>query len=191
MQWRRFVYRTCAFWTLFGLGPVRAETSRDASADLLARVEPCDGPGAHPWLVETRDRLLAEDRLAGHAVQRFGPPLRCEGSIGMEEAGAVFGTVRLGFAEGASLELTTLPPESSILTLRAPQGLGADAEARSLLERYASERGLHVEWDSYEVTQEGDETLHTWWDPDPGLNASVSLLYSQKRLVGLRVSMAL
>jgi hypothetical protein len=167
--------------TLLGLAEPR---------DLLRRV-PCEGPDAVPWVTDFRDRLLDYDELTRFAVGRYGAPVACEGTLTDEFDGAVFGTLLLTFSEGVTLEAQTLPPESSITTLRAAAGFGEGAEVREALRAHAAGIGLQIDWTTPEVTMEGDERVESYWDRDPGLNASASLVSRNGELVAVRLSMAL
>jgi hypothetical protein len=46
----------------------------------LAAQTPCEGPGADPWVVDFRDRVLAYSSLAAFAAATHGPPVSCQGS---------------------------------------------------------------------------------------------------------------
>ena len=105
--------------------------------------------------------------------------------------GAKFGTLLLGFAEGVTFEVRTMPPESSVSTLSASSGFGDESLVREALRRYSTEIGLAIDWTTPEVTMEGDEVVHAFWDPEPGLNASASLIFAEDILVAVRVSVAL
>jgi len=151
----------------------------------------CDGPEADPWVRELRDRVLRFDELAGFAVGSYGAPLTCEGAVSTEFDGMKFGSLCLGFSEGATFRVETLPPESSVVTLRVPSGFTDEAAARQSLEVYAADVGLEIDWTTPEFTTEGDEQVQTFWDPDPGLNGSVSMIFLEGTLVAVRLSMAL
>lgn len=151
----------------------------------------CDEPNADPWVTEVRDRVLAFDELVAFAVAAYGAPLRCEGEVNAEFDGMRFGSVRLDFSEGASFEIETAPPEASLATLSAPSGFADEVLARQVLQVYTERIGVEIEWAAPEITAQGDQQVETFWDPDPGLNASASLVYAAGTLVELRFSMAL
>jgi triacylglycerol lipase len=151
----------------------------------------CDGPDADPWVRELRDRILHFDELAGFAVESYGAPLTCEGAAATEFDGMKFGSLRLGFSERATFRVESMPPETSAVTLRAPSGFDDEAAARQVLKAYAADVGVEIDWTAPEVTIQGDERVETFWDPDPGLNGSASLVYAGGSLVALRFSMAL
>jgi hypothetical protein len=151
----------------------------------------CEGADVDPWISDLRARVESYHGLYRFAVEWLGAPISCEGEITMEFDGAMFGSLLFAFGEGASLSVETMPPETSIALLRAPSGL-ADVEAvRAALRDHAEGIGLAIDWSTPEVTSEGGEVVHTFWDPEPGLNASASLIYASDALVGIRVSMAL
>ena len=151
----------------------------------------CDGPDEDPWVLELRERILQFDDLAGFAVESYGAPLTCEGAVTTEFDGMKYGSLRLGFSEGAGFQVETMPPEASVVTLRAPTGFEDEAQARQVLEGYADSIGLEIDWTAPEVTTEAGERTETFWDPDTGLNGSVSLIFADSSLVGLRLRMAL
>jgi len=151
----------------------------------------CDGPDTDPWVIELRDRVLQFDLLAGFAVQSYGAPLTCEGAVTSQHDGMRFGSLRLGFSAGASLLVETMPPEASVATLRDPAGFEDEALARQTLEEYTERIGVEIDWTAPEVAAQNSERVERFRDPDAGLNASASLVYSGGSLVELRFSMAL
>lgn len=164
-----------------GAPPVATPTHRRA----------CEGPDADPWVSDFRTRVESYDRLYRFAVERFGAPTSCEGQITMEFDGANFGSLRFGFAGGMSYSVESMPPETSIAFLRAPGGFVDVDAVRSLLEAHTAAIGLAIDWSAPEIGEEDGEVVHTFWDPEPGLNASASLIFIGDALVGIRVSMAL
>lgn len=152
---------------------------------------PCDAPDAPRWVVQLRDRMTGRDGLVRYAIERHGPPRTCDGSVTAEFDGMEFGELRLGFADGVTFEVETLPPESSIVTLRVPGGFGDEAAARLLLQTYTARVGVDIDWGAAMVTMVDGERIHTFQDPDDGLNATGSLIFRGDRLVGLRFSLAL
>jgi hypothetical protein len=151
----------------------------------------CDEPGSDPWVVEFRDRVLEFDELASFAVESYGAPLTCEGKVASEFDGMRFGSVRLGFSEGVTLQVDTQPPEAGTVTLRDPSGFADEDEARRVLVEYAERIGVEIDWTVRETTTHGDGHVESFRDPDPGLNASASLVYSGGSVVELRFSMVL
>ena len=151
----------------------------------------CGVEGVDPWVAGLRDRVMTYDGLARFAVDRFGALTSCEGAVTAEFDGSRFGKVLLGFPEGVSLEVETMPVESSVTTLRSEKGFQDGSRMRQLLEEYTGGMGLEIDWSAAEVHTEGTELIQQYWDPDPGLNASASLIYSGDRLVAVRVSLAL
>ena len=172
---------------LTALGPASA-----AGQVPVTRVAvPCDAPDADPWIGDLRESVVGYDGLARFALERYGIPVACEGAVTDEFDGAKFGHVVLRFAGDIALEVRTMPPETSVWTLRAPAGFGDEGAVRRALEEHASGIGLAIDWATPQVRTEGDELVHAFWDPDEGLNASASLIFSGGRLVAVRVSMAL
>ena len=158
-----------------------AETARTA----------CDAPGAERWVLDLRDRMLEFDDLGLYALESFGAPLSCEGGVETEFDGLEFGSLALGFSEGAVLTVRTEPPEASVVALRAPNGFEDEDAAREVLRAYAERIGLEIDWTTPEMTTEDGETVQRFWDPDTGLNASAVLRYSSGSLVELGLSLAL
>lgn len=154
--------------------------------------EPCDGPGVDPWIGELRDRVLSYNGLALWAVEAYGAPRSCDGAVTDEFDGAKFGAVTLGFADGVALTVQTMPPEVSIVSLRAPDGFADESAVLQSLRAYAAARGLSIDWDAPpETSVDGDESTATYWDPEVGLNGSASVVTVDSVLVEVRVSMAL
>jgi hypothetical protein len=154
--------------------------------------EPCDGPDVDPWIGELRDRVLSYDGLALWAVDVYGAPTSCDGAVMDEFDGAKFGAVVLGFADGVALTVETMPPEVSIVSLRAPTGFADGPAVLLSLRAYAATRGLAIDWDAPpETSVDEDESTATYWDPDTGLNGSASLVTVDDALVEVRVIMAL
>lgn len=173
---------------------VAAPASSSARADLtppLRRQDICDDPGVDPWVRELRDSVLTGDALARFARDVYGGPPECRGSVTSEFDGNKFGEVILDFPGGASLEVRTQPPESSVTTLRADSGFPDESEIRDLLRRYAADIGLAIDWTAPTEERRGGDRIQRFADPDPGLNASVSLVFRDDRLVAVLLSLAL
>jgi hypothetical protein len=151
----------------------------------------CDGPDADPWVVDFRDRTLAYSGVARFALERWGPPTACEGAVTTEFDGARFGFVRLTFADGVSVEVETMPIETSITAVRAADGFTDAAGVEGAVRAAAADIGLEIDWAAPEEISEGDETTRTFWDPESGLNASVAFVYRNGTLIEARISMAL
>ena len=142
-------------------------------------------------MTELRDVVLDFDELVAFAVAAYGAPLECGGEVSTEFDGMKFGSVRLDFSEGVSFEVETLPPEASVATLSAPSGFADEVLARQVLQVYTERIGVEIDWTASEITDQEDERVETFRDPDSGLNASASHVYSGDSLVELRFSMAL
>lgn len=153
--------------------------------------EPCEGPDVDPWITDFRDRVVSYNELARHAIAQYGEPISCESAVTAEFDGARFGMLILGFSGGVALHSETMPPETSVTTLSSDVGFADEAEMRQVLERYTRGVGFAIDWTAPDVITEGSEVVHQYWDPDPGLNASASLVFSDGRLVAVRVSWAL
>ena len=151
----------------------------------------CEGPGVDPWVGDLRDRVTAYNSLAHFAREQYGEPLACAGSVTTEFDGAKFGIVLLTFPGGVTLEVETMPPETSLVTLTHPAGFGDGVAVKEAVRAHTAGIGLAVDWEAPEESMEGDQVVRRFWDPDPGLNASASLYYSGGTLMAVRVSMAL
>jgi len=156
---------------------------------------PCDAPDADPdadpWVVDFADRVLRYNGLAGFAVARWGDAVGCVGQETMEFDGARYGTLELTFAGGVTLLVETQPIETSIVTLRASSGFDDPAAVEAALRAYADDVGVDIDWSRPERSDEQAEATETFWDPEPGLNASAATVRVGERLVAVRFSMAL
>lgn len=169
----------------------RRADDRPDTAPTMASGATCDGASADPLVTELRDRL-ERGELARFAGDHFGARTACEGLVTTEFDGRTFGIVRLTYPQGVSLSLETMPPETSIVVLTRPDGFDADDRAIAALRRHAKDIGLRIDWEAPpEQTVDGDKTIHTFWDPDSGLNASASVVRVGESLRSLRLSMAL
>lgn len=178
------------FLLLAAASPAGVDAARGGRAE-HGRPSPCEGADVDPWVTRLRDRVVSWDLLAKHAIEHHGPPIACEGRVTTEFEGTKFGVLRLGFAGGTWFEVATMPPESSVATLRSPAGFDDEDAARELLEAYCAEIGVEIDWTRATPTTEGDERIETYSDPDDGLNASASLVFVGDTLVALRFSLAL
>jgi len=160
-------------------------------AHLQGKREPCEGEGVDVWVTDMRDRVLARDRLALYAIERYGEPLRCDGTVTSELEGGKFGTLVLGFSEGASYRIEVMPPEAQIVELDVPMGFDVSSSARELMTAYAEEVGVEIDWAAPTARDLGDRREETYWDPDDGLNASVTYTYRAEALIAVRFSLAL
>jgi hypothetical protein len=152
----------------------------------------CDAAGTDPFVGELRDRVLAYSGLAAHALERHGPVVACVGAMTDDFDGVTFGGVTLRFEDGVELEVTTQPPESSASELRASDGFADPDATIAALRAHVEGIGLRVDWSAMDVETGPDgERIERYWDPEPGLNASASLVYAEGRLVAVRVGMAL
>jgi len=152
---------------------------------------PCEGPDADPWVADFRERVESYSDLYRLAVDQLGPRTSCEGEVTTEFDGALYGRLVLGFSEGATLTVETMPIETSVTVLRSPAGFDDADAVRAALAAYTEGIGLAIDWSAPEVTTEDDEVVRTFWDADSGLNASAALVFAGESLVAVRVSMAL
>lgn len=177
----------CAAWAVL---PAVLAAATMASPVTPVPGTPCDDPSVEPWVAQAVERVRAYDDLLAFAVARFGEPTECEGAVTSEFDGAQFGIVRFDFAQGQAFELETMPPAVSIVTLEAFSGFDDPEGVVEAVRLYATGRGLSIDWDESEQGSIEDGETEQFWDPDPGLNASVTLTRRDGRLVAVRVSMA-
>jgi hypothetical protein len=153
---------------------------------------PCDALDTDPFVRELRDRVVAYSGLAEHALESHGQVVTCVGAVTDDFDGMRFGEVTLRFEDGAELEVTTFPPESSVTELRTAEGFSGPEATIAALRTHAQDIGLSIDWAAPEVeTGPAGERIERYWDADSGLNASASLVYAEGKLVAVRVSMAL
>jgi len=151
----------------------------------------CDDDSVDPWVTDLRARVLASDGLARYAVEQFGEPVTCRGRVDNVFEGMKFGTLQLEFSGDAMLLIETMPPETSRVSLLAPNGFDDDELARQRLDSYVKGIGVEIDWTRPDTVTESSDTAVTFWADDPGLNASAQLVFTEGRLRSLRFSMAL
>ncbi len=162
-----------------------------AAPGTAVQVVACDSPGVDSWLVDFRDRVVRFNGLASFATGVWGEPIACEGESTAEFDGASYGILRLDFDGGVTLEVETQPIETSIVRLWRPDGFPDPSAVEAALRAYVTGVGVSIDWGRSERSVEGDRSLETYWDPDPGMNASAVLIRSGDTLVEVRFSMAL
>lgn len=133
---------------------------------------------------------MSYDGLLRFSVEEFGEPVECDGSVTDEFDGARYGIVSFRFRGGATFTVETMPPSLRIATLLDAGGFDESDRIVEAARRYASDLGLAIVWESPERSNEGAEVTEQFWDPDPGLNGSVSFTRASESLVSVRVSMA-
>ena len=151
--------------------------------------DPCEGPQADAWVAAYRDRLLAQDSLLAFATATFGAWTSCEGDS-FDFEGATYGGVVLTLPREVRFESMTQPPRVVVGRLAAPRGVTDGARARDAIARYAGSHGLVIDWSAAEVEDDGVRRREQYWDPDPGLNGSVTLVFESGRLVEVGFAMA-
>jgi len=157
----------------------------------VASQVPCDGPEPDPWVVDFRDRVLAYDGLARYAVSRWGEPVSCQGEVTIEFDGVSYGTLSLVFRGDVSLIVETVPIETSIVILDAPLGFDDRASVEAALRAHAEAVGVAIDWTQPTTVGDRNHLMQTFWDPDPGVNASASLDIAEGVLVAVSFSLAL
>ena len=152
---------------------------------------PCEGAGEDPWVAEMHDRMMRFNELVAYALEQHGPVVTCRGAVTTEFGGAKYGDLELEFSAGVTFRIETMPIETSIAVLRAASGFQDEDSVRLLLQDYAAEMGLAIDWHVPEETTLDGERIEAFSDPEPGLNASAWLIYRESTLVGVRLSVAL
>lgn len=150
----------------------------------------CEGPSTDAWVSAAAERVRMYDDLFVFAVDRFGEPTGCDGRTTTEFDGAQFGTVQYDFSSGVTFHLETMPPAVSIVTLRSEDGFADPEGVIDAVRLYAAGRGLAIDWEAPEREGGAGEETEQYWDPDPGLNGSVTFTRVGGALVAVRVSMA-
>lgn len=150
----------------------------------------CEGPSVDAWVSAAAERVRMYDDLFAFAVDKFGEPTACEGRTTTEFDGAQFGTVQYAFSSGVSFHLETMPPAVSIVTLRSEDGFADPEGVVDAVRLYSAGRGLSIDWEAPERGGGAGAETEQYWDPDPGLNGSVTITRVGGALVAVRVSMA-
>lgn len=143
-----------------------------------------------PWL-SNRKKIIEQGQLYRYAVSLFNEPTDYEGKITTTFDGNKFGIVRFSFSGGGELKIETLPPESSITTLRAPSGFPDENDVGSFLKQYLQDIGLKIDWSKPEEQISNDEKIVKFYDPVPGFNATAIMVYKDNKLIEIGVSKAL
>ena len=163
----------------------------DGLATQAAAQHACDDPEADQWVKDVHGWTSSYDALAMYAVEVYGQPVQCVGQVTSEFDGVDYGLIHLDFAGGAVFEMETQPPETSIATLTDSSGFRDEVAVRDLLEKYAADIGVKIDWTTASVEEVEKERTVRFWDPEEGLNASATFVYREQRLVTARFSMAL
>ena len=166
-------------------------------AAILGQLDGSDQPewvacdSADGWVVEASSRFANNSRLAGFAADEFGPSSVCDGRVEDHFDDVAYGSVRLTYADSVTLTLTTMPLSTSIESLRSIDGFEREAAVIDAVRRHAEGTGVNIDWDVAEREDAAVGFVERYRDPEPGLNASVSLRYVGGRLVEVTFSMAL
>jgi len=180
-------FRRIGIVVLALLAPLGSAPGEEARPDPL----PCDDPAADAWVAAQRDRVISANGLEAFASEVFGAWTACSGEVTTRFDGTSFGVVVLRHGDAAVLRVETMPPETSLVTLRALEGFPDEPSAREALEAYARAIGVSPDWRRPEIAREGELEVRGYADPDPGLNATASLVYRGDTLVELRFTLAL
>ncbi len=127
---------------------------------------------------------------AGLALTWQGAPVSCEGGADSEFDGSRFGSVEVGFRNGLVFAVRTFAPEGSVTRVRLEDGFDDPDLVLAAARDHAEGFGLRVDWSLPDVSTEEGLRVERYWDPEPGLNASVSLLWDAARLVEVRITAA-
>jgi len=150
---------------------------------------PCDDPAADPWVVGMRDRVLSGNALHVFAQAQFGDAIGCDGQVTDEFEGSKYGVLTLRY-DGADLTVETMPFTVMIVTLTADRGFPSEEAAVEALRAYTSGQGLDVDYETPEISTIDGAVQHQYWDPEPGLNASATIVRRGGRVEAIRFSIA-
>jgi hypothetical protein len=163
-----------------------------AQADSPTTMKDCSDESKDGELSGWERMIKDEHDIYLYAVKLFNQPMTCKGDVESNADENRVGTIVFTFAGGSTFSIEASPPETSMTILRAPGGFPDEKEARSILEQYSQEIGVHIDWSKpKEESRMGDEQVFTYWDPDEGLNAGADMVYKDKKLVEIRFHMAL
>ena len=159
---RRFVLAggllLCAAASAAGDIPCRPLVARDAA-----------------WTKSTVQRVLEHDELLRQVVAVLGSPTACTGEKLVSDEPGEYGTLTLRFRGDASLAVSSLPPESSIVTLM-PGGRRPGHDWLEMVKRYVAQRGVKISWvHPIAESSAGCEKRLRYESLDAGINASVSV----------------
>jgi hypothetical protein len=143
------------------------------------------------WVGEESRRWVQNSRLVKSATNEFGLWTGCLGRVEDHFDGAEYGTVRLTFEGEVSLSLTTMPISTSITSWESVHGFEREDAVRAAVRDHTEAIGVEIDWETAEREEDAEGVLERLWDPEPGMNASVSFRYVSGRLVSVTFSMAL
>lgn len=147
---------------------------------------------ANGWASAFAARVQAYDGLFQYVVRTNGPPTRCSAHGLMYFDEKPFGTLRFAWRAGLTFDVTSMPPESSEITLRNPAGFPDQKKLIVYLRDYIKERGIPISFDRSETRPFPKGTATVFESIEPGANASVRLETDTKgRLVGIVLLLAL
>lgn len=153
-----------------------------------------NSPEAVDWTAQASSRAVTFDVLLADVVAREGRWKACRGELhSLGDQGTGFGRLTYSFASGLTLTIESLPPESSVVTLRREAGLLTEADWVGMLKRYAAARGVPIDWSRPIVVKrtEGAATLR-YEAAETGWNASAVIERGATgQLTGLSLSVAL
>ena len=165
-----------------------APSSAYAGKDLPLRCTPEKGTSSAD-LLRLADAVRVDDSFYQQLVTWKGQPSACKGSVGKGEAQGE-SRLELSWPDGATLELASMLPETSVVRYSNRHGLAHADEIIAALRDYAARWGLHVDWTA--PRQELEAGTRTTVFQDPGVNAFARLSYDrQQRLVAVSLSTAL
>ncbi len=98
-----------------------------------------------PWISNWR-KIIEQGQLYQYAIKLFNDPVDYEGKITDTFDGNKYGVTQFSFSGGGILKIETFPPESSITTLRVPNGFPNENDAGSFLKQYLRDIGLNIDW---------------------------------------------
>ncbi|NNF29680.1 MAG: hypothetical protein HKN73_20825 [Gemmatimonadetes bacterium] len=176
-------------------GPAPMAPDRDAPGAVISGFRfhsgsQCEEEGSDPWVRQLSSDLLARDGLLSFALSEFGPVVACAGEVTQRFDGRTFGQIAFEVGGGVTVEFETMPPAVWTATVSHPNGFVEETRLLEVARSYAAGLGLQVVWDGPERSSREGVDREQYWDPDPGLNGSVTVMRRQGVLVAIRVSMA-
>lgn len=186
----KFFVAFCSFLILIGtlsclVGPVGPVYGNEINEDLS-----CQKAAGERWLSDWKI-AIEQGEFYRYAVKLFNTPVECQGKITDTFDGNYFGIMQFYFSSGVELKIETFPPESSITTLRVPNGFPDESDTRSFLEQYLRDIGLRIDWTKPEERTANGEKIIEFYDPKPGFNATAIMVYKNKKLIKIGYSIAL
>ena len=152
---------------------------------------PCDHADADPWIAEAGVRLMEAGSRTAALLEGHGDPDRCEGVVTQRFEGVTYGSITLTFTGGVEYSIATMPFETTIQKLVAVNGFPDEERLRERVRLYMDGVGFHIRWDDPTIEEDNGSRTEMYRDPEPGMNALVSFVRRDDRLVRVGISWSL